>query len=269
MKMKLLNFKDFLNEKLSYSDEVEDITNYILNHLKNKKEWDYVEKIHIKSNTIKEVIVEFIDDLVSKNGKYGSFNQFKSDFKNKSIHIEMDPDYLSEEMFNHEIFHGYEWIKKGGNELISPFEMGIISAKDYFKENETILKIIHLFYILSDVEIRSHYNQDVYSIKNYKKSNKVENLDELYKETELYDNYEFIKNFNLKEEFNNLSDEEIDEFISIVDSLTEMENGEEKDVELNNYSNEERQKFLNKLEKLYKKQKERYIKYLGKLKLLF
>lgn len=262
----ILKFNEFLIERLSYSEDVEIISKVIIEYLYSKENWESEEVIKIDNGVIKEVRIQFIDNL-SKLGKKASFNPNKSDYNNHMIFLEFDPDEITEGLLNHELFHAFEWIKKGGKHLTNSFQWSIIQLDNYFQEDETISEIIHLFYLMSDAEIRSHFNADIFEFKRWKEENPTskKEIDLLIEETETFQNYQFVKSFNLNEYLNKLNTEKLDEFISAVEQMKYMKDGEESEVILKRFSDLERSLFIKKLNIIYKQQSEKITKFLGKL----
>lgn len=266
----ILKFNEFLTERLSYSEDVEIISNSIIEYLYDKENWESEEVIKMDNPVIKEVRIQFIDNL-SKLGRTASFDPNKSDYNNRMIFLEFDPDEMTEGSLNHEVFHGWEWIQKGGNHLTNSFQWSIIQLNNYFEEDETISEIIHLFYLMSDAEIRSHFNADIFEFKRWKEENPTskKEIDLLIEETDTFENYQFVKKFNLNEYLNILSTEKLDEFISAVEQMEYMNDGEESEIILKKFSELERNRFVQKLNIIHRKQSEKIIKYLGKLKMNF
>lgn len=262
----ILKFSEFLTERLSYSEDVEIISKSIIEYLYDKENWESEEVIKIDNPVIKEVRIQFIDNL-SKLGKKSSFNPNKSDYNNQMIFLEFDPDEVTEGLLNHEVFHGWEWIQKGGKHLTNSFQWAIIQLNNYFQEDEDISEIIHLFYLMSDAEIRSHFNADIFELKRWKEENPTlkKEIDLLIEETETFQNYQFVKKFNLNEYLNSLSPEKLDEFISAVEQMGYMKDGEESEIILKRFSDLERSLFIKKLNIIHKQQSEKITKYLGKL----
>lgn len=263
----MLKFNEFLIERLSYSEDVEIISKSVIEYLYDKENWESEEVIKIDNPVIKEVRIQFIDNL-SKLGKKASFNPNKSDYNNRMIFLEFDPDGITEGFLNHELFHGFEWIKNKGNHLTSSFERSIIQLNIYFEEDETISEIIKLFYLMSDAEIRSNFNGDVFGFKRWIEDNNMPSEKEinlLIEETETFQNYEFVKKFNLIKYLNKLSPEKLDEFISAVEQMEYMKDGEESEIILKRFSDLERNRFIQKLNTIHKQQSEKITKYFGKL----
>jgi hypothetical protein len=263
----MLKFNEFLIERLSYSEDVEIISKSVIEYLYDKKNWESEEVIKIDNPVIKEVRIQFIDNL-SKLGKKASFNPNKSNYNNHMIFLEFDPDEITEGLLNHEVFHGFEWIKNKGKHLTNSFQWSIIQLDNYFEEDEIISEIIHLFYLMSDAEIRSHFNADIFEFKIWKEDNNMPSEKEinlLIEETETFQNYEFVKKFNLSEYLNKLIPEKLDEFISAVEQMEYMKDGEESEIILKRFSDLERNRFMQKLNIIHKQQSEKITKYLGKL----
>jgi hypothetical protein len=263
----ILKFNDFLTEKLSYSEDVDIISKNIIKYLYDKESWESLEIIKIDNPVIKEVRIQFIDNL-SKLGKKSSFNPNKSDYNDRMIFLEFDPVYITEGLLNHEIFHGWEWLQKGGKNLTNSFQFAIIQLDNYFKDDENISEIIHLFYLMSDAEIRSHFNSDIFEFKKWKDGKNIlsdEEIDSLIEETDIFENYQFVKKFNLNGYLNKLSSDKLDEFISAVEQIEFMEDGEESEIMIKKFSDSEKGKFIQKLNTIHKQQSEKISKYLGKL----
>jgi len=262
----ILKFNQFLIERLSYSEDVDIISKSIIEYLYGKENWKSEEVIKIDNPVIKEIRIQFIDNL-SNIGKKSSFNPNKSDYNNRMIFLEFDPDEITEGLLHHEVFHGWEWIQKGGKHLTNSFEWSIIQLNNYFKEDETLSEIIHLFYLMSDAEIRSHFNADIFEFKRWKEENPTskKEIDLLIEETETFQNYQFVKKFNLNECLNSLSPEKLDEFISAVEQMQYMKHGEESEIILKKFSDSEKSRFIKKLNIIHKQQSEKITKFLGKL----
>lgn len=262
----ILKFIEFLTERLSYSEDVGIISKSIIEYLYSKENWESEEVIKIDNPIIKEVRIQFIDNL-SKLGKKSSFNPNKSDYSNQMIFLEFDPDEITEGILNHEVFHGWEWIQKGGKHLTNSFEWSIIQLNNYFQEDEIISEIIQLFYLMSDAEIRSNFNADIFEFRRWKEENPTskKEIDLLIEETETFQNYQFVKKFNLNEYLIRLSPEKLNEFISAVEQMEYMKDGEESEIILKRFSDLERRVFIQKLNIIHKQQSEKITKYLGKL----
>jgi hypothetical protein len=270
--MLIKKFNDFLLEKLSYAEDAEIISKYIINHLDRKDNWDDKEIIKVDSDIINEVIIEFIEEMSVRMGSEASFIPHKSNFDSKTIYLRFDPERVTKESIHHEIFHAYDWIKNKGNHLTGELEMAIISSNQYYNsvENVEVSEIIYAFYITSDAEIRAYYNQDIYAIKsyiNYIDENPTQDKrKELLEETETYQNYNLIKDLDINDSINKLSNLELNEFISVVETIKNMQQGEERDLIIKDYSEEEKKIFIKSLNKVFDKQKGKIIKYLGKIK---
>lgn len=263
----ILKFNQFITERLSYSEDVEIISKIIIEYLYGKENWKSEEVIKIDNSIIKEVRIQFIDNL-SKLGKKSSFNPNKSDYNNRMIFLEFDPDKITEGLLNHEVFHGREWIRNGGKHLTNSFQFAIIQLNNYFEEDEIISEIIQLFYLMSDAEIRSHFNSDIFEFKKWKEDKNTtskEEIDLLIEETDTFQNYQFVKKFNLNEYLNKLTTEKLDEFMSAVEQMEYMKDGEEYEIIVKRFSDLERSKFIQKLNTIHKQQSEKITKYLGKL----
>lgn len=258
----ILKFNQFITERLSYSEDVEIISKSIIEYLYGKENWKSEEVIKIDNSVIKEVRIQFIENL-SKS----SFNPNKSDYNNRMIFLKFDPDKITEGLLNHEVFHGWEWIQNKGKHLTNSFEFSIIQLDDYFEDDEIISEIVHLFYLMSDAEVRSNFNSDIFEFKRYKedKNPSKEEIDILIEETDTFQNYQFVKKFNLNEYLNKLSTEKLDEFISAVEQMEHMKDGEESEIMLKRFSDLERSKFIQKLNIIHKQQSEKITKCLGKL----
>jgi len=120
---------------------------------------------------------------------------------------------------------------------------------------------------MSDAEIRSHFNDDIFEFKRWKEENPTlkKEIDLLIEETETFQNYQFVKKFNLNEYLNSLSPEKLDEFISAVEQMGYMKDGEESEIILKRFSDLERSLFIKKLNIIHKQQSEKITKCLGKL----
>jgi hypothetical protein len=79
------------------------------------------------------------------------------------------------------------------------------------------------------------------------------------------DGVEFVKKFNLSEYLNKLIPEKLDGFISAVEQMEYMKDGEESEIILKRFSYLERNRFIQKLNIIHKQQSEKITKYLGKL----
>jgi bifunctional DNA-binding transcriptional regulator/antitoxin component of YhaV-PrlF toxin-antitoxin module len=69
----------------------------------------------------------------------------------------------------------------------------------------------------------------------------------------------------LNEYLNKLSSDKLDEFISAVEQIEFMEDGEESEIMVKKFSDSEKGKFIQKLNTIHKQQSEKISKYLGKL----
>jgi len=259
----LLKFNQFLIERLSYSEDVEIISKSIIEYLYGKENWESVEVIKMSNPVIKEIRIQFIENL----GK-SSFNPNKSDYNNSMIFLEFDPDEITEGLLHHEVFHGWEWIQNKGKHLTNSFQFAIIQLNNYFEEDKTISKIIHLFYLMSDAEIKANFNSDIFVFKKWKEDKNTpseKEIDLLIEETETFENYQFVKKFNLKEYLNKLSIEKLDEFISAVEQMQYIKDGEESELISKIFSESDRKIFIEKLNIIHKQQSEKITKYLGKL----
>ena len=90
-------------------------------------------------------------------------------------------------------------------------------------------------------------------------------IDLLIEETDTFQNYQFVKKFNLNKYLNKLTTEKLDEFISAVEQVEYMKDGEESEIMVKRFSDSERRKFIQKLNIIHKQQSEKITKYLGKL----
>jgi hypothetical protein len=121
---------------------------------------------------------------------------------------------------------------------------------------------------MSDAEIRSHFNSDIFEFKKWKDGKNIlsdEEIDSLIEETDIFENYQFVKKFNLNGYLNKLSSDKLDEFISAVEQIEFMEDGEESEIMIKKFSDSEKGKFIQKLNTIHKQQSEKISKYLGKL----
>lgn len=259
----ILKFNQFFLERLSYSEEVQTISKTVIDYLYSQENWQSEEVIKIDNPVIKEVRIQLVDNL-----KKSSFVPSKSDYTNGMIFLEFDPDEITEGLINHEVFHGWEWIKNKAKQLTNSFEWSIIQLDNYFNQDETISEIIHLFYLMSDAEIRSNFNADIFEFKRFKEDKNAlskQEIDLLIQQTETFQNYQFVKKFNLNQHLNKLSSEKLDEFISAVKQTEHMKDGEEAELVLKRFSDLERDRFLQKLNSIYQKQSQKLSKYLAKL----
>lgn len=259
----ILKFNQFFLERLSYSEEVQAISKTVIDYLYSQENWQSEEVIKIDNPVIKEVRIQLVDNL-----KKSSFVPSKSDYTNGMIFLEFDPDEITEGLINHEVFHGWEWIKNKAKQLTNSFEWSIIQLDNYFSQDETISEIIHLFYLMSDAEIRSNFNADIFEFKRFKEDKNAlskQEIDLLIEQTETFQNYQFVKKFNLDQHLNKLSSQKLDEFISAVKQTEHMKDGEEAELVLKRFSDLERDRFLQKLNSIYQKQSQKLSKYLAKL----
>lgn len=258
----ILKFNRFISEKLSYSDDVESISDYLIQYLEDKEEWNDEEIIKINNPNIKEVRIQF-DESVS----VPSFVPYKSDFNKRMIFLRFNPNEITHGNIHHEVFHGFDWIKSQGNDLTKSFEWAIINLDEYFEDDDILSKIVHTFYLMSDAEIKSNFNQDIFVFKKYVGKNALtkKDVDSLIEETETFENYQFVKNFNLNQELNKLDNQKMDEFMSVVKQMENLKPGEEEEVLLKKFTELERKLFVDKLNTIFTKQKNKLVEYLGKL----
>ena len=121
---------------------------------------------------------------------------------------------------------------------------------------------------MSDAEIRSNFNADIFEFKRFKEDKNAlskQEIDLLIEQTETFQNYQFVKKFNLNQHLNKLSSQKLDEFISAVKQTEHMKDGEEAELVLKRFSDLERDRFLQKLNSIYQKQSQKLSKYLAKL----
>lgn len=111
------------------------------------------------------------------------------------------------------------------------------------------------------------FNADIFEFRRWKEENPTskKEIDLLIEETETFQNYQFVKKFNLNEYLISLSPEKLNEFISAVEQMEYMKDGEESEIILKRFSDLERSVFIQKLNIIHKQQSEKITKYLGKL----
>jgi len=264
----MLNFGNFIIERSGYSTEVEELTTYIINYVENKEDLKNIEEIDVKilNIGISKIIIEFKEDYAKLNNRFSSFDQHKSEYipNGSIIYLVLDSYKTTHGLLNHELFHAYDWVKNKGKELTSVDEMSIISMYDFFKNDKQISTIIDVFYSLSSAEVKADFSKIVYEIKNYE-LNENETIDNLVKKSDFYQNFYYLKDINLLQLFNDLSELKLNKFLSAFELLKKLKHGEEEELFINNSSKKEQKLFIDNFLKIYNNQIKNYSRYISKL----
>jgi hypothetical protein len=258
----MLDFNEFILERLGYSGDIEKLTTYVIDYIQDDRIYEGIVEIdvHQFGFGISKVIIELIKDYEKDHNRYASFNQHLSKYvSNKSvIYLMFDIDNMTHGRLSHELFHGYDWVKNKGKEITGDEEMSIIAMFDYFADDIVISDIIDVVYSLSSAEVKANFHEVVYEINHHDDDVKVE-------ETEFYEDYIYYKDVNLEQEFSKLSKDKLNEFISVFELLKGLDHGDEGDLNIINYSKEEQTKFIRKVVDIYDKQIKIYSKYISRL----
>jgi len=258
----MLNFNEFILERLGYSDDVEKLTTYVTDYIQDNRIAEGIVEIdvHQFGIGISKVIIEFIKDYEKEHNRYASFNQYLSKYiLNESIiYLMFDIDNMTEGRLSHELFHGYDWVKNKGKEITGNEEMSIIAMFNHFAGDDIISEIIHIIYSLSSAEIKANFHEVVYEINHH-------DGDITFEETEFYEDYIHYKYVDLEQKINELSEDKLNEFISVFDLLKGLDHGDDGDLNIIKYSKVEQREFISKVIDIYDKQIKIYSKYISRL----
>ena len=276
-----MNFKLF--EKLGRMDDVEKTTDIIWEEYKNAPDDKPFEMENITSGDfkIKKITINHYND--NERDTHMSF-LFRSKIDNGDYYIYMTRNTFYKKLkteLHHELVHAYEYLKVKANRYNTPDKS--LEPFDRIQTNDEVLEqFLYIMYLIDSHEIKAFYNESISFIKDNKQ--KFRKFQDILKNTELYKNYQYIKEFNIDVIGNSTS---IEGFVELYydirrNRFLKTENlltigfkyyknyflSLFKKKKVTKISDNEIGKFIGKFKKEIEFKKRIYIKYIGRLQTL-
>lgn len=214
----MLNFGNFVNEKLHINKDVDEYSDIIYDVIKNGKKNKYIFTDIPKDLGIYKLTI-IVGYLPGSRGYLDVGKSFKKDNK-WNIFIYLD-DAKDIDTLKHEMNHAFRLTKFGKNKATKSLSALKVRSLLPFESDDVFSKFFHLMYMSSEEEINSKVIETYSYMKNLMNDLGVDYLDKtlfitMLKSSSVYGDCETLIDYKTSELFKEYSESDINEFFYIL-----------------------------------------------------